>query len=499
MRTYGGWTVPRKEGMFGLNLWMTIAMLIWLSVLFILGAMSPMFLVGWLVLGIIAGVAMVMKIDGRTLAEWSSLTMQFNRAKKKGKTVYRSGPFSNIPGGHYRLPGVLATFSCADRRSLAGPFAVIHNPRDHEFTVVFDIKPQGMDLADPDVVDGWVDQWGGVLTSWGEDADVVGATAVVETFPSSGMKVTTEVRRITSPQAPELAQRIMAEAGDMQSNQRLEMSCRLSITVKADTEAKRRDATVAAADLARRIPHMVNRLNAAGVSARVMTTEEVVTFVKRAYSSASQVDMELAAAEPGGHGVEWVDAGPSHAEQTLTTYVHDGAISSTWEMREPPRGYVGHQVLRPLTARNDDMPTKRVAICYRPHSGADAARLVDSDANNKTEKVKQERQYRKFARAKSEQDAAAAANARHAEAMGHGLTRFGMFVTTTVPAPAVGPDGQVSESRLPDTEAVMKSLAQRGRLRLRRCYASQQISFAAGLGIGVIVPNQATASALLKA
>ncbi len=498
MRTYGGWTVPRREGMFGLNLWMTVAMFVWLIILLILGMVWWVLLLVWLAAGLAAGSLMLVKIEGRTLAEWSTLTMQFRRAKNKGLTVYRSGPFSSIPDGNYQLPGVLSTFTCTDRRSLSGTFALIHNRFDTEFTVVFDVTPQGMDVADPDVVDGWVDQWGGVLTSWGEDADIVAATAVVETFPGSGMKVTNEVRRITRSDAPELAQQIMVEAGVLQSNQRLEMACRLSVTFKADSEAKRRDVATAAADVARRIPHMINRLNAAGVTARVMTTEEVVTFVKRAYSSASQVDMEAAAGE-GGHGVGWEDAGPGHAEQTPTTYVHDGSISSTWEMREPPRGYVGHQVLRALTARNEDMPIKRVALCYRPHSGAEAAKLVDRDANNKIEKVKQERQYRKFAKAKSEQDAAAATAARHAEAMGHGLTRFGLLVTTTVPAPAVGADGQVGQSRLPDTEAVLKSLSQRARLRMRRCYASQQIAFAAGLGVGVVLPEQATASSLLKA
>jgi hypothetical protein len=168
-------------------------------------------------------------------------------------------------------------------------------------------------------------------------------------------------------------------------------------------------------------------------------------------------------------------------------------------MRTPPRGYVPQHVLRSLMSKNEDVPFKRVAICYRPHSGAEAAKIVDRDANNKREKVKQERQHRKTSRASSERDAAAADQARHAEALGHGLTRFGMLITVTEPAPSLREDGSMSELKLPNAEEVMKSLTQRARMQIRRRYASQQISFAAGLGIGVLIPEHLSATAKTQA
>lgn len=486
MRTYGGWTVPRIEGLFGMSGSMTIAFFPWLIILIISAQISWVLAGLVLLVGVLTAAGLLLKIEGRTLVELIGLTMSFRTKKKKGLTRFTSGPFSRRAGGHYELPGVLGRFELHDALTSGGePFAMLHYPDKNEYTIIFRVWPQGVGVADTDVVDGWVDQWGSVLASWGEDADIVAATAVVETFRSSGMRVRNEVSRVTSPDAPVLAQEVMVEAAELQSRQSLDMEARVSITIKADTEVKRRDPGAMAEDLGRRAPEMKRRLKACGMEAQAMTEAEVVSFVKRAYSSSSQVDMEIAAGDPEGHGVGWDDAGPSAAEESLTSYTHDGAVSSTWEMQIPPRGYVPSTVLGALMRKNDDVPIKRVAICYRPHSGAEAAKLVDQDANNKSEKVKQERQTRKFAKAKSEQDAVAANEARYAEAMGHGLTRFGVLITVTSPAAAEAG----AKTQLPNAEAVMKSLTQRARLKIRSRYASQQISFAASLGVGVHIPE----------
>lgn len=501
VRTFGGWTVPREEGLFGLTMPMTIAALGWLMgmialpVLVGIGAM-----IAWAVLGVIAGAAMLMKVEGRTLLEWIGLTMGFRRDKKKGLTRYQSGPFSKIPDGHYQLPGVAGKLECYSATTSGDQkFALLHYPGKNEYTVLLEVWPQGMGIDDMDVVDGWVDQWGAALSSFGDDADIVGVTAVVDTFPSSGMRVRNEVARIVDPSSPSLAQRIMIEAGELQSNQSIDMQAWMSITVRANTAAKKSDPATAAVDLGIRMQFFMQRLDSSGVRSRPMSEDEVVLITKRAYNPASQVDMELASQQAGGHGVRWIDAGPEAAEQTLTNYIHDGAVSSVWEMRTPPRGYVPQHVLKALMAKNEDVPFKRVALCYRPHSGAEAAKIVDRDANNKAEKVKQERQHRKTARASSERDAVAADQARHAEAMGHGLTRFGMLITVTEPAPALQADGTISASKLTGAEEVMKSLTQRTRLQIRRRYGSQQISFAAGLGIGILIPEHLSATAKAQA
>lgn len=487
MRTYGGWTVPRTEGLFGMTGAMTLAFFPWLLGMMLLPQVSWLLAGLWAAAGVLTGVGLLLKVEGRTLVEWIGLTMSFRKKKKKGLTRFTSGPFSRRAGGHYELPGVLGRFVPYDCLTNGGQrFTMLHYPDRDEYTIVLRVWPQGVGVADTEVVDGWVDQWGAVLAGFGEDADVAGATATVETFRSSGMKVRNEVARVTSATAPTLAQEVMVEAAELQSNQSIDMEARVAITIKADSDVKRRDPDAMARDLGPRVPEWMKRLTACGMQTQAMNEAEIVTFVKRAYSSASQVDMELAGSDPEGHGVSWADAGPEQAEESLTSYEHDGAVSSTWEMRTPPRGYVPSSVLSALMRKNEDAPIKRVSICYRPHSGAEAAKLVDQDANNKSEKVKQERQTRKFAKAKSEQDAVAANNARYAEALGHGLTRFGILITVTTPADG---SGDARKSKLPDLDAVTKSLSQRTRLQIRKRYASQPISFAAALGVGVLIPE----------
>ena len=48
-------------------------------------------------------------------------------------------------------------------------------------------------------------------------------------------------------------------------------------------------------------------------------------------------------------------------------------------MDTAPAGAVDEGVLRRLLAPNGEVPRKRVAIFYRPHTAADAVKIVDSD------------------------------------------------------------------------------------------------------------------------
>ncbi len=49
-----------------------------------------------------------------------------------------------------------------------------------------------------------------------------------------------------------------------------------------------------------------------------------------------------------------------------------------------------------------------------------------------------------------------------------------------------------AEEDLRRTESVLRNLASTARLRVRPCYGYQAAAFAAGLGIGVLLPEHAT-------
>lgn len=500
LRMYGGWTMPRSEGLFGLTAPVTVAFFVWVILVVLLGGVVSWFVAGPVAIaGIIGGVLLVLKPQGRPVSEWIGLRMEFKRAKRKGLSKYLSGPFSRVPGGRYALPGVLGRLEVSEHYTGGNqPFAMLHDPQRSEYTVVFGIWPQGDQLVDSDVMDSWVDQWGAFLSNLGAEGDVVAATAVVETFPSTGMKVRQEVRSITKLDAPVFAQQVMVEAAEMHSSQRIELEARLSITFKATTSEKRRDVSAQAKDLAVRLPLLQSQIEYAGQNTRPLAIDDLVTVAKRAYSSSLHPEIEALSATSRGHEIEWADAGPSQAEQTPNYYVHDGSVSSTWEMVIPPRGYVPHRVLRGLLMKDIDLSTKRVAVCYRPHTAAEAAKLVDSDAINKRERTKQERGRRGSASARAEQDEASAEQARQAEALGHGLTRFGLLVTVTEPAQDLDESGHMTVDKMPNAEAILKSLSQRSRIQLRRRYCSQQLSFAAALGLGINIPEHLSAAALVQ-
>lgn len=127
-----------------------------------------------------------------------------------------------------------------------------------------------------------------------------------------------------------------------------------------------------------------------------------------------------------------------------------------------------------------------MAICYRPHTASAAAKIVDEDYSDALTAVRGSR--KETASARMLNRVAATEQARQEEARGHGVSRFGILITITEP----------NEKEMPNAEAVMKSLSQQARLRIRRRYASQQISFAASLGVGVHLPENLTAAGMIQ-
>ena len=118
------------------------------------------------------------------------------------------------------------------------------------------------------------------------------------------------------------------------------------------------------------------------------------------------------------------------AEEFFDRYSHDGARSVTWEMDTAPAGAVDEGVLRRLLAPNAEVPRKRVAIFYRPHTAADAVKIVDSDFKDA---LAAEQSGKGLTSAAATIKVESTARAREEQARGHGLVRFGLLVTVTEP------------------------------------------------------------------
>lgn len=486
--TYSGWQIPRSEGLFGLSTGATVGVICGAIISIICFATGgPLFGAIITAMWVCCGAPLLIRVDGRSLYEITVTRWQFMRLKKKGLTKYISGPLSKVPGGHYMLPGVLATTRLHEYTSPGGRrFGIIHNPQKNEYTIIFRVWPQGDEAVDQDVTNQNIFQWGSYLAYLGSEGDIVGATAVVETIPSTGQRVRQEVASITSPSSPRLAQQIMAEAADIQATGRLETHARLALTFTATTNERRRHWQDQAVVIGQRLPALASNLQSAGLVVREMTKDEIVQVAARSYSPARAEEIEQAAFTQEGHGLGWEDAGPGAAEQTPTLYKHDGAVSTTWEMREPPRGSVTDKVLRSLLAPNPDLPRKRVALCYRPHSAAEAAKIVDDDYSDALQAVRGSRKATPSAQAMIR--LASTEQATKEEARGHGVSRFGILLTIT----------ETDEAKIPNADAVLKSLSQQARIKIRRRYGSQQISFAAGLGLGVLIPEHVSTAGMMQ-
>ncbi len=169
---------------------------------------------------------------------------------------------------------------------------------------------------------------------------------------------------------------------------------------------------------------------------------------------------------------------PGRHHEKWGSYVHDSGVSVTFAMEEAPRGTVREQVLRRLLEPHRDLARKRITLIYCPHSAGDAATIVDRDFKDAIVGVSGKGMASGAANIALE----VTTRARDEEARGAGVVRFSILMTATVGA----------EEDLRRTESVLRNLASTARLRVRPCYGYQAAAFAAGLGIGVLLPEHAT-------
>ncbi|MCX5042499.1 hypothetical protein OG921_04845 [Aldersonia sp. NBC_00410] len=478
---YTGWTKPRSAGLFGMT-WattLTCGVLVVVSMLTMMFA-GPKIGLGVLVVSGLIVTPLVWTREGRSGYEVSSLRVQWHRGRGSGSHIYRSGVFSEIPGGKTRLPGLLAPTKLYEGTDIAGwTFGMIHMPATHCYTVVLRAWPSGDEPVDQSVINGWVAEWGIALASMGQTSDVPQVAVVIDTIPETGNKLLGAVRRLIHPDAPELASETLYQSAEMHVSETVGLECRLAVTFTATTDARRKDPAEQAVEIGRRLPGLCAAMQTAGVALRPMPAAEVIAFVRRSFDPAAQLALEHADLAGNSHGLDWSDAGPVAAEERFDHYLHDGAQSVTWEMDTAPIGAVDEGVLRRLLAPNAEIPRKRVALFYRPHTAGDAVKIVDMDFRDA---LAAEQSGKGLAAASASIKVEHTGRAREEQARGHGLVRFGLLITVTEPL-----DGD-----LPAVEAITRDLAVQCRLKIRRTYRYQAAAFAASLGVGVILPDHAT-------
>ncbi|POX40891.1 hypothetical protein C3486_11930 [Streptomyces sp. Ru73] len=472
--TYGNWRRPRRPGLGPLGLLGTVATFGGLVVVLLASLISLMAAITVLVpLFLLVAPVAVRTVDGRNIYQLLAVRIGWMRRKSKGSHIYVSGPLSQRPGGRFSPPGLLARVKMREGRDAYDrPFGVLHHPGRNLYTVVLACEPDGGSLIDGEQVDIWVASWGDWLARLSHEPGLRGASVVVETAPDTGTRLAAEVLPRLSPDAPAAARAVMEEVVERYPSASSEMHTYVTLTY--GTVGTRRDPETVVTDLAIRLPGLLSGLIAAGGGAAYpLSAEQIAETVRVAYDPAIAPDVLSARAENKSTGLEWEDAGPAAAIESVTSYQHDSGVSRSWLLTLAPRGTVRSNVLRGLLEPAPGTRRKRVCLVYRPIDPATSARIVEADRRNAHFTASSGRGLVQ-ARASSEMRAAEQTAAE--EAAGAGLVEFSLMLTVTVD----------SEEQLADAATTVRNLQASSRVLMRPADRMQASAFTCTLPVGIL-------------
>ncbi|CAL9534567.1 SCO6880 family protein [Streptomyces sp. enrichment culture] len=473
--TYGNWRRPRRPGLGPLGLLGTVVAFGGLLLALLASLVSLMLAVAVLVpVGIFLAPLALRTADGRNVYQVLAVRIGWMRRKANGSTTYVSGPLSRRPGGRFQPPGLLARTKMHEGRDAYDrPFAVLHHPGRNLYTLVIGCDPDGGSLVDPEQVDIWVASWGDWLARLSHEPGLRGAQVVVETAPDTGTRLAAEVLPRITPDAPAAARAVMEEVVERYPAASSEMHTYVALTYGPTTGPKRSTDDVVT-DLSMRLPGLLSGLIAAGGgSAYPLSAERLAEIVRVAYDPAVAPAVLSTRAEHTSTGIEWDDAGPAAAVETVNAYKHDSGVSRTWMLTLAPRGTVRSSVLRGLLEPAAGTRRKRISLIYRPIDPATSARIVESDRRS-AHFMAGSRGGLVQARASSEVRAAEQTAAE--EASGAGLVEFSLMATVTVD----------SEQDLEDAAVTMRNLQASSRIVLRPADRMQASAFTCTLPVGLL-------------
>ena len=477
-RTYGNWRKPASPGLGSLGLAGTVLLLGGLVLAVLAMLFSPLAGIGVLIALALALLPLSVRDRfGRTLLARATARLSWQRGRSRGQHLYRSGPLGVTPGGAFLLPGLAASSEMLEGRDAYGrAFGVIALPSFGHYTAVFSCAADGASLVDAAQVDTWVAYWGAWLAALGHEPGLVAAQVVIEAAPDRGTGLEQEISRRLDTDAPALARQVMGEIVGSYPAGSAQITTRIAVTYSAAARpgAPRRSREEMVREIGTRLPGLGAGLAMTGAGeSRPMSARALAEAVRIAYDPSVQSAVELAQS-CGGTALTWQQAGPAASQEYWGHYLHDSAASVSFTMAEAPRGEVMSGVLSGLLAPHPAILRKRVALIYRPHDPATAARIVERDKRDAAFKLGGARLAARDAAA-----IAAAEQSAREEAKGAGVTRVAMIVTATVAGP----------EQLAAARAAIDVLAPPARVQLRVAYGAQAAAFAAALPIGIVLPH----------
>lgn len=480
----------RSSGAFGLTLFSTFLGL-GLVVVTVIGLMLPLSpLVKYFVIPftLAAGfVPLVVSIGGRSVWEVVGGQVTVAAGNSRGRSMYRSGPFTAIPDGT-PPPGLLSTGRTFDFHPGDGsaPFALMNLVSRDFYTLVLRAWPQGGEWNVQSTRDRWVTRLGDMIAFVGQSPDLVAVAATIETLPESGMRASTQMRARLDPKAPAVARQIIVEATEQTPSAEVRFDARISITWRARTAFRKRDATEMGDEVSRRLRKILDYAHNAGVRVRPMLEREICATTRRSFSPGDEIDLEKGMMTGEPMRLRWEDCGPTSHSDQHGRYIHDAAQSLSWTMKSEPEAPFDSNVLTDLVNARAEVPRKRVTLVYQPYTPSKGTQIANKDHNDARNAI------RTHVGKLSERTLVRMENAeasRQEQARGAGMTRVSMIVTATMP---IGADARKVETLVTD-------LGLGAATPLEPAKGQQLAVFEAGLGLGVVLAEESSVSEVLAA
>jgi hypothetical protein len=488
-RSYGHWRRRESVGVKGFGSLGT-------GLIIALGALSALLLLASLLAGAVCAVCscgllfLLLHRDEwrRSVLEKGAEKMAWKRAQWRKWNIYRAGPLGVLPSGQCQLPGLAARIEAHQAEDAVGePFVVLVHP-------VLRSRPDGLGLVDQETIDLRVGQYANWLNLLGVESGLVAASVTIEASPDPGFRLAREVAARRVEGGPELASEVMDELANSSAVGLPQTSCWIAITWSAESVGGRKRPTdEVVLEIGARLPILREELEKTGAGlCKSMTVADLTGVLRGAFDPASAPIIQSVGSRTAD--IPWEECGPIRHDEEKTYYEHDGAVSVSWVMGQPPRGRVRETILASMLQPHNRLPIKRFTMMYRPYDPGQAAEKVDQDVNVAlTNRASRKGRYR----ARDNVNVRAAEKTAEEEAAGAGLTRFASIVTVTLPPPGAG-EGRDIASSLREIEAIVASLGQGARIRLRKPEGGQAATFLAGLPLGLVLPAHSNVPQYLR-
>lgn len=473
--TYGNFRKPRTVGMWGLSMGLTLSVFALSAVVVLLllrqawGAALAVAASGAVIIGALS----FTDVHGLSIANRWMERLMFGIAKRRGRTLYRSGPLGVMLGSATPLPGILAGSKVSEHLdSFDRTFALVHHA-DKSVAVVMSVTPPGIDLIDRDQINTSVAQWGEWLAMLGNEIGVVQASVVIESSPDTGEALVRHIQTMNAAGTSSVAREVMNEVAAEYRVGAAQMRVWVSVTFQPSLmSSKKRTIDELARDIGGRLTGITQQLKAAGAGAvHLMTAPQLSRAIRTAYDPAALALFEIAQSRGEQVELSWKDSGPIAAEALWDAYRHDSGLSRTWVVSKPPQGVIHENVLERILRISADVERKRVAIIYKPISAARTGDVAERDQIRTTNAVT----VGGGNSARARREARIAERNANEEAAGAGIEDFAIIITATT-----------SDGNLEDVSSVVRALASASKLaRIRVAYGAQDSAFALGLPLGV--------------